>query len=276
MCGDPGLQFDTTINRWNPVKNSGRINATNPCIEFIFLDDTACNLASINLLQFADGSGRFQVQDFEHCVDILGLAMEIIVDFADYPTPRIAENSHRLRPLGLGYANLGALIMLNGHAYDSEAGRNLAAAITALMCGRAYRRSAEIAARKGPFREYTKNRAPFLEVVGLHKEYADKISPAHVPADLHQAAQRSWDDALRLGRRHGLRNAQMTVIAPTGTIAFMMDCDTTGVEPDLSLVKYKKLVGGGLLKIVNNTVPMALRRLGYPEEALARILAWID
>jgi ribonucleoside-diphosphate reductase alpha chain len=276
VCGDPGLQFDTTINRWNPVKNSGRINATNPCSEFIFLDDTACNLASINLLKFADGGGRFQVADFEHCVDVLSLAMEIIVDFADYPTPRIAENSHRMRPLGLGYANLGALIMLNGHAYDSEAGRNIAAAITALMCGRAYRRSSEIAARKGAFREYAKNRAAFLEVVGLHKEYADKISPAHVPQDLHRAALQSWDDALTLGRRHGFRNAQMTVIAPTGTIAFMMDCDTTGIEPDIALVKYKQLVGGGVLKIVNRAVTPALRNRGYSEERIQEIVAYIE
>jgi ribonucleoside-diphosphate reductase alpha chain len=276
VCGDPGLQYDTTINRWNPVKSSGRINATNPCSEFIFLDDTACNLASINLLRFADERGRFLVEDFEHCVDVMTLAMEIIVDFADYPTERIARNSHRLRPLGLGYANLGALIMLAGLAYDSEQGRNLAASITSLLSGRAYRRSAEIAARTGPFAEFELNRAPFLEVIGLHKEYAEKVRDAGVPADLHQAAIRSWSEALELGRAHGYRNAQVTVIAPTGTIAFMMDCDTTGIEPDIALVKYKQLVGGGVLKIVNRTVPEALRNRGYPDAEIADILAYVD
>jgi len=276
LCGDPGLQYDTTINRWNPVKNSGRINATNPCSEFIFLDNTACNLASINLIRFADERGRFQVEDFAHCVDVLSLAMEIIVDFADYPTEKIAENSRNLRPLGLGYANLGALLMLNGYAYDSNEGRNLAAAITSLMCGRAYRRSAEIAARTGAFPEYAKNRAPFLEVIGLHKEYADKVPADDLPMELHHAARQSWEDALRLGRRHGFRNAQMTVIAPTGTIAFMMDCDTTGIEPDIALVKYKQLVGGGMLKIVNRGVEAALRNRGYGEDKIRRVVAYID
>jgi ribonucleoside-diphosphate reductase alpha chain len=272
VCGDPGLQYDTTINRWNPVKNTGRINATNPCSEFIFLDDTACNLSSINLLRFADAQGRLQVDDFVHCVDVLSLAMEIIVGFADYPTQKIAENSHKLRPLGLGYANLGALLMLSGHAYDSDAGRNLAAAITAIMCGRAYRRSAEIAARMGPFSEYPKNRAPFLEVIALHKEHADRLGEA---GGLESPAREAWDDALALGRRHGYRNAQMTVIAPTGTIAFMMDCDTTGIEPDIALVKYKQLVGGGTLKIVNRGVAAALRNRGYREDAIQRIVDYI-
>jgi ribonucleoside-diphosphate reductase alpha chain len=276
VCGDPGLQYDTTINRWNPVKSSGRINATNPCSEFIFLDDTACNLASFNLLKFADESGRFLTEDFAQAVDTLILAMEIIVDFADYPTERIAKNSHALRPLGLGYANLGALIMLNGLAYDSDEGRNLCAAITSLLCGRSYLRSAEIARRTGPFAEYEKNRAPFLEVIGLHTEYADRVEREGVPADLHALARESWHSALDLGRRHGYRNAQVTVIAPTGTIAFMMDCDTTGIEPDIALVKYKQLVGGGMLKIVNRTVPAALKRHGYTPAQIDAIVKYID
>jgi ribonucleoside-diphosphate reductase alpha chain len=276
ICGDPGLQYDTTINRWNPVKNSGRINATNPCSEFIFLDDTACNLASFNLLKFADESGTFRTEDFAQAVDTMILAMEIIVDPADYPTPRIAKNSHALRPLGLGYANLGALIMLNGLAYDSDEGRNLCAAITSLMCGRSYLRSAEIARRTGPFAEYEKNRAPFLEVIGLHTEYGDRVPTDGVPTDLHAAARESWHEALELGRRAGYRNAQVTVIAPTGTIAFMMDCDTTGIEPDIALVKYKQLVGGGMLKIVNRTVPAALGKRGYTQAQIDAIVAYID
>ena len=276
VCGDPGLQYDTTINRWNPVKNTGRINATNPCSEFIFLDDTACNLASINLLRFADERGRFDVEAFEHCVDVMILAMEIIVGFADYPTERIAENSYRLRPLGLGYANLGALEMLNGLAYDSDEGRNLGAAITSLMCGRAYRRSAEIASRVGAFEEFERNRAPFLEVMGLHKEYADKVPEPGVPPDLHAGSRRSWAEALELGRQAGFRNAQVTVIAPTGTIAFMMDCDTTGIEPDIALVKYKQLVGGGMFKIVNRTVAGALRNRGYDDPGIEAVLDYIE
>jgi ribonucleoside-diphosphate reductase alpha chain len=276
VCGDPGLQYDTTINRWNPVKNSGRINATNPCSEFIFLDDTACNLASFNLLNFADENGRFLTSDFEQAVDTMILAMEIIVDFADYPTPRIAKNSHLLRPLGLGYANLGALLMLNGLAYDSDEGRNLCGAITSLMTGRAYHRSAEIARRTGPFADYEKNRAPFLEVIGLHTEYGDQVPSAGVPEDLHRSARDTWHRALELGRRAGYRNAQVTVIAPTGTIAFMMDCDTTGIEPDIALVKYKSLVGGGMLKIVNGTVSSALQRRGYSAAQIAAIVKYID
>ncbi len=276
VCGDPGLQYDTTINRWNPVKNSGRINATNPCSEFIFLDDTACNLASFNLLHFADDAGRFLTADFEQAVDTMILAMEIIVDPADYPTPRIARNSHLQRPLGLGYANLGALLMLNGLAYDSDEGRNLCGAITSLMTGRSYHRSAEIARRTGPFPEYEKNRAPFLEVIGLHAEYGDQVPPSGVPDELHRAASDTWHRALDLGRRAGYRNAQVTVIAPTGTIAFMMDCDTTGIEPDIALVKYKSLVGGGVLKIVNRTVSSALRRRGYSPAQIDAIVRYID
>lgn len=276
VCGDPGVQFDTTINRWNPVKNSGRINATNPCSEFIFLDDTACNLASLNLLKFADSKGVFLVDDFVQAVDVMTLAMEIIVDFADYPTEKIARNSHAFRPLGLGYANLGALVMRNGLAYDSDEGRNLCAAVTALMTGRAYRRSAEISRRVGPFREFDRNRAPFLEVIGLHNEYARQLGEVGVPEELHRAARGSWTEALDLGRAHGYRNAQVTVLAPTGTIAFMMDCDTTGIEPDIALVKYKQLVGGGVLKIVNRTVPGALENRGYSREQIDAIVAYID
>jgi ribonucleoside-diphosphate reductase alpha chain len=276
VCGDPGLQYDTTINRWNPVKNTGRINATNPCSEFIFLDDTACNLASLNLLRFADEQGHFNVEDFRRAVDTLILAMEIIVDFADYPIEKIARNSHELRPLGLGYANLGALLMLNGVAYDSDEGRNLGAAITSLMCGQSYLRSAEISGRLGPFQRFEENRAPFLEVIGLHRQYALAISEPGVPGDLHRAAQDVWTDALALGRRVGYRNGQTTVLAPTGTIAFMMDCDTTGVEPDIALIKYKQLVGGGMLKIVNRTIPGALRNLNYAQAELERIVAYVD
>ncbi len=276
ICGDPGLQYDTTINRWNPVKNSGRINATNPCSEYIFLDDTACNLASLNLLRFANDRGQFNVADYEQAVDTIILAMEIIIDFADYPTPRITENSHKFRPLGLGFANLGALLMLSGRAYDSEEGRNVAGAITSVMCGRAYRRSAEIARRTGPFSEFEKNRVPFLEVIGLHKEYGEMIPSLGVPNDLYQVAKNVWTEALEMGRRYGYRNGQVTVIAPTGTIAFMMDCDTTGIEPDIALVKYKQLVGGGMLKIVNQTVPGALRNRGYSEEDVEKIVSYVD
>ena len=276
LCGDPGLQYDTTINRWNPVKHTGRINATNPCSEFIFLDDTACNLASLNLLRFADEQGRFLVEDFRHAVDTFILAMEIIVDFADYPTARIARNSQQLRPLGLGYANLGALLMRNGVAYDSDEGRNLAASISSLLCGQAYRRSAEIARRLGPFQEFEKNRAPFLEVIGLHAEYAERVAGAGVPDDLQRAARHAWLEALEAARRYGVRNGQVTVIAPTGTIAFMMDCDTTGIEPDLSLVKYKQLVGGGVLKIVNSSLGGALRNLGYSPDATAEIVDHVE
>ena len=275
-CGDPGLQYDTTINRWNPVKESGRINATNPCSEFIFLDDTACNLASLNLLAFCDAEGNFIEEDFRHAVNVLILAMEIIVDFADYPTERIARNSHRLRPLGLGYANLGAFLMRNGIAYDSDEGRNLAAAITALMCGQAYLRSAEIAQRVGTFDDYDKNKSSFLEVMGLHRQYADGISSVGVPEGLLAAARLCWAGVLELGRRAGFRNAQVTVIAPTGTIAFMMDCDTTGIEPDIALVKYKQLVGGGVLKIVNRTVPTALSYLGYDDALVDGIVSYIE
>jgi ribonucleoside-diphosphate reductase alpha chain len=277
VCGDPGIQCDSTINRWNPVKASGRINSSNPCSEYMFLDDTACNLASLNLMKFHDeGTGRFDVVGFEKAVWLTILAQEIVVDFADYPTAKIAENSHLFRPLGLGYANLGALLMANGLPYDSDEGRNLAASITSLMCGHAYYTSAQIAQAMGPFARYRMNRAPFLEVIEMHRAAADAVPAAGVQDDLHGAAREAWRRALELGRRHGYKNGQVTVLAPTGTIAFMMDCDTTGVEPDIALVKYKKLVGGGFLKIVNNTVPMALRKLGYAEDSIAAIVRHVD
>ena len=275
-CGDPGIQFDTTINRWNPCKASGRINASNPCSEYMFLDDTACNLASLNLMKFVDEAGGFDVASFRRAVAVMFLAQEILVDHADYPTARIAENSHLYRPLGLGYANLGALLMSRGLAYDSDEGRNLAAAVTALMSGQAYLTSAEIAEAMGPFPRYRENRESFLEVIGMHKAAADAIPAAGVPTDLLAAAREAWSEALARGRKHGFKNAQATVLAPTGTIAFMMDCDTTGVEPDIALVKYKKLVGGGLLKIVNQTVPMALERLGYTSEQVEEIVRFVD
>jgi ribonucleoside-diphosphate reductase alpha chain len=276
VCGDPGIQYDSTINRWHPCKASGRINASNPCSEYMFLDDTACNLASLNLRTFQDEQGVFDVAGFRRAVAIVILAQEIIVDHADYPTPKIAENSRLFRPLGLGYANLGALLMSAGVPYDSDAGRNLAASITSLMCGQAYLTSAEIARAMKPFPRYRMNRKAFLEVIGLHRAAAMAVPRDGVPGDLWEAAGESWAEAQRLGTRWGYKNAQVTVLAPTGTIAFMMDCDTTGVEPDIALVKYKKLVGGGLLKIVNQTVPIALRRLGYGEAEVASILAHID
>jgi ribonucleoside-diphosphate reductase alpha chain len=276
VCGDPGIQYDTTINRWNPVKVSGRINSSNPCSEYMFLDDTACNLASLNLMSFVDDEGGFCVEDFKRAAALTILAQEILVDHADYPTPRIAKNSHLFRPLGLGYANLGALLMGFGLPYDSDEGRNLAAALTAVMCGQAYHTSAQIAAVMGPFPRYRANRRPFLDVIDMHRAAAEAIPAVGVPDDLHRAAKDCWAAALEAARKHGVKNAQVTVLAPTGTIAFMMDCDTTGVEPDIALVKYKKLVGGGFLKIVNNTVPMALKKLGYSDERAAAIATYID
>jgi ribonucleoside-diphosphate reductase alpha chain len=276
LCGDPGLQYDTTINRWNPVKVSGRIHSSNPCSEYMFLDDTACNLASLNLMRFVREDGGFDVVAFRRAAALTILAQEIIVDPAAYPTEKIARNSHLYRPLGLGYANLGALLMSQGLPYDSDEGRNVAASLTSLMCGEAYRMSAEIAEGMGPFPRFRSNRAPFLEVVGMHKAAAETVAAAGVQPDLWRAQREAWAEALELGKRHGYKNAQVTVLAPTGTIAFMMDCDTTGVEPDIALVKYKKLVGGGMLKIVNNTVPMALARLGYDEAQRQAVLAYVD
>ena len=275
QCGDPGVQYDTTINRWNPVKASGRINSSNPCSEYMFLDDTACNLASLNLLTFLDDSGEFDIAGFRHAVRLTILAQEIMVDLADYPTPKIARNSHLFRPLGLGYANLGALLMSCGLPYDSTEGQNLAAALTALMGGEAYHTSADIAEAMGPFPRYRMNRKPFLEVIKMHKDAALAMPGDGVAEPLLAAARESWRAAYETGRKFGFKNAQVTVLAPTGTIAFMMDCDTTGVEPDIALVKYKKLVGGGYLKIVNNTVPMALENLGYDKAEVEEIANYI-
>ncbi|PYV27907.1 MAG: vitamin B12-dependent ribonucleotide reductase [Acidobacteria bacterium] len=276
QCGDPGMQFDTTVNKWHPCKATGRINASNPCSEYMFLDDSACNLASLNLMKFLAPDGKFDVEAFRHAVDIITTAQEIIVDNASYPTEAIAKNSHDFRPLGLGYANLGALLMASGLPYDSDAGRDFAAAITALMHGQAYLTSSRIAAELGPFPGYPANRDAFLEVITMHRSALDSINQRNVPELLSQTARRVWDECLASGIKHGYRNGQVTVLAPTGTIGFMMDCDTTGVEPDLALVKYKKLVGGGLIKIVNNVVPMALLKLGYTEQQASEIVTWID
>jgi ribonucleoside-diphosphate reductase alpha chain len=276
ICGDPGMQYDTTINRWNTCKNTGRINASNPCSEYMFLDDSACNLASFNLLRFIDGQGRFDVTGFRKAVDVMITAQEIIVDNASYPTDKIGKNSRDYRPLGLGYANLGALLMYNGLAYDSDEGRDFAAVITSVMTGEAYLQSVRIAAKMGPFAEYAHNRESFLEVMRMHRAAVQKIDPNHVPDDLMKAAHECWDLAVLEGTVQGFRNAQATVLAPTGTIGFMMDCDTTGVEPDLALVKFKKMVGGGVIKIINNTVPVALSKLGYTEDEIQAITKHID
>ena len=276
VCGDPGIQFDTTVNKWHPCPNTGRINASNPCSEYMFLDDSACNLASLNLMRFRTPDGEFDVDSFEHAVDIVITAQEILVDNASYPTPAIEKNSHEYRPLGLGYANLGALLMARGLPYDSEEGMNYAATISALMSGRAYSTSALIAKRIGPFRGYRINEKPFLNVIDMHRAHVYKIAESGVPGELLDAAIRSWDVALSFGERFGFRNAQISVVAPTGTIAFMMDCDTTGVEPDIALVKYKWLVGGGVIKIVNNTVPEALKRLGYSKTQAEEILQYLQ
>ena len=277
LCGDPGIQYDTTINSWHTSANTDRIHASNPCSEYMFLDDTACNLASLNLMRFVGDDGELDVEGFRYASRLTITAQEILVDNASYPTPLIEENSHRFRPLGLGYANLGALLMSRGLAYDSDEGRDYAAAITAIMHGEAYRQSSVIARdHGGPFVEYAKNREPFLGVMRKHRDAAYRIPEATVPADMLAAARRVYDEALELGEVHGYRNAQVTVLAPTGTIAFMMDCDTTGIEPDIALIKYKKLVGEGYLKIVNNTVPGALRRLGYTPGQVEEIVAFID
>jgi ribonucleoside-diphosphate reductase alpha chain len=276
QCGDPGMQFDTTVNRWHPCKNTARINASNPCSEYMFLDDSACNLSSLNLMKFVGPDGQFDVDAFRHAVDTMILAQEIIVDNASYPTERIGENSHNFRPLGLGFANLGALLMSMGIPYDSDQGRDFAGAITAVMCGQAYLTSSRVAASTGPFPGYAVNEQPFLEVIRMHRDSVSRINKNNIPAALYQGAQQCWDEAYESGRRHGFRNAQVTVIAPTGTIGFMMDCDTTGIEPDLALVKHKKLVGGGVIKIVNNTVPAALVKLGYTPGQVEQIVAHID
>src|ERR1700676_2792776 len=300
-CGDPGMQYDTTVNRWHTSKNTARINASNPCSEYMFLDDSACNLASLNLLKFAP-NGTFDVEAYRHAVDVLITAQEILVDNAGYPTEMIGKNSHDYRPLGLGYANLGALLMAAGLPYDSDAGRDYAACVTAIMCGEAYLQSARIAEQCPPLvpaTEPTKkglsetnlgenvmpggacpgwyiNREPFLDVIRMHRASVNNINKTNVPTSLYESSKQCWDEALAQGEKSGYRNAQVTVLAPTGTIGFMMDCDTTGIEPDLALVKYKKLVGGGMIKIVNETVPTALFKLGYDHDQTNAIVSYID
>jgi ribonucleoside-diphosphate reductase alpha chain len=283
VCGDPGMQFDTTVNEWHTCPETDRIHASNPCSEYMFLNDSACNLSSINLMKFVKPVGddpdnvEFDVVSYKAAIRTLLTAQEIIVDNASYPTPAIEKNSHAFRPLGLGYANLGALLMSRGLPYDSDGGRDYAAALTALMTGEAYAQSARIARDcGGPFAGYEKNREPFLRVMRKHRDSMRDINGRNVPPDLYHAAKGSWDDAVELGEEVGYRNAQATVLAPTGTIGFMMDCDTTGVEPDIALVKYKKLVGGGLMKIVNQTVPMALKKLGYTQPQIDAIIDYID
>jgi ribonucleoside-diphosphate reductase alpha chain len=278
ICGDPGMQFDTTVNDWHTCPNTARINASNPCSEYMFLDDSACNLSSINLMKFVrEEDAEFDVVSFEAACRTMITAMEILVDNSSYPTPAIAKNSHDYRPLGLGYANLGALLMSRGLPYDSDAGRDYAGAITALMHGAANAQSSKIARdHGGSFAGYAANREPMLRVMKKHRSAIKDIEKTHVPKDLLEAAKNVWDEVLEMGEQHGFRNAQATVLAPTGTIGFMMDCDTTGVEPDIALVKYKKLVGGGLMKIVNQTVPMALNKLGYSAQQVKEIIEYID
>jgi len=298
-CGDPGMQYDTTVNRWHTSKNTARINASNPCSEYMFLDDSACNLASLNLLKFAP-NGTFDVEAYRHAVDVLITAQEILVDNAGYPTESIMRNSHDYRPLGLGYANLGALLMAAGLPYDSDAGRDYAACVTAIMCGEAYLQSSKIAEQCEPLTPATDtvatrlgiteadsmpggacpgwyiNREPFLDVIRMHRASVNNINKSNVPNTLYESSKQCWDEALAQGEKYGYRNSQVTVLAPTGTIGFMMDCDTTGVEPDLALVKYKKLVGGGMIKIVNQTVPTALFKLGYDHDQANAIVSYID
>ena len=299
QCGDPGMQYDSTVNRWHTSKNTARINASNPCSEYMFLDDSACNLASLNLLKFAP-NGTFDVEAYRHAVDVVITAQEILVDNAGYPTEMIGKNSHDYRPLGLGYANLGALLMAAGLPYDSNAGRDYAACVTAIMCGEAYLQSSRIAEQCEPLTPITDtvqtrlgvttaesmlgaacpgwyiNREPFLDVIRMHRASVNNINQANVPSSLYEASKQCWDEALSHGEKHGYRNSQVTVLAPTGTIGFMMDCDTTGIEPDLALIKYKKLVGGGMIKIVNNTVPGALFKLGYTHEQTDAIVSYVD
>jgi ribonucleoside-diphosphate reductase alpha chain len=274
-CGDPGLQYDTTINRWHTCPNSGRINASNPCSEYMFLDNTACNLASVNLMKFRREDGTLDLDRLAAACRLYFIAQEILVDHASYPTERIARNSHLFRPLGLGYSNLGSLIMSGGLPYDSEEARGLCGAVTAIMHGAANRTSVELAMAQGPFEGYAVNREPFLRVMQMHRDAVERIDDA-APRYLKDAARMLWDEVLQLGRRFGFRNAQATVLAPTGTISFLMDCDTTGIEPDIALVKYKQLAGGGMLKIVNNTVPLALRKLGYDDAEVRGIVQFID
>ena len=276
LCGDPGMQFDTTINNWHTCSNTGRISGSNPCSEYMHLDNSACNLASLNLLKFLRDDGVFDTESFRHTVDIMITAQDILVDNSSYPTEEITQNARDFRELGLGYANLGALLMSLGLPYDSDAGRSYAAAVTALLTGEGYLQSAHIASRIGSFGGYDVNRKPMLKVLDMHRSHAHKIASAHVPLDLLTAVRDVWDTVCEAGDEHGVRNSQISVLAPTGTIAFMMDCDTTGVEPDIALVKYKRLVGGGMLTIVNNTVPRSLKRLGYDAKQVQEIVEYID
>jgi ribonucleoside-diphosphate reductase alpha chain len=275
-CADPGVQYDTTINRWHTCPNSGRINASNPCSEYMFLDNSACNLASLNLTKYLREDGSFDVDGYRHAAEVFFLAQEILVDLSSYPTEEIGKNSHDYRPLGLGYANLGTVLMLLGIPYDSERGRAISAALTAILCGRAYRQSALIAKNTGPFPGYAKNREPMLRVMRMHQEAAYAINRDACPEQLWRAAVEDWNDVVHFGEQYGYRNAQATVLAPTGTIGLLMDCDTTGVEPDFSLVKFKKLAGGGYFKIVNQSVPAALKRLGYTSAQQAEIVAYVS
>ncbi len=277
ICGDPGLQFHTTINDWHTCPESGPINASNPCSEYMFLDNTACNLASMNLMKFYDPEEqRFDAESFRHACEVVITAQEFMVENASYPTQAIERNSHDFRPLGIGFANLGALLMARGLPYDSEAGRDFAAAISALMSAASYAQSGRTAEALGPFAAFDDNREPMLQVMRKHREALKHVDAAHVPLGLLQAAKAAWDDVIELADSGGLRNSQISVIAPTGTIAFMMDCDTTGIEPDIALVKYKKLVGGGVIKIVNGTVPVALQRLGYDKEQVRETVDFMD
>ncbi len=274
-CGDPGVQYETTINKWHTCKKSGPINGSNPCSEYMFLDDTACNLSSINLKKCLKEDGTFDADRFRRACAIMITAQEILVDHASYPTPPIAENSHLFRPLGLGYANLGSLLMTMGIPYDSDAGRGICGALTALLNGQGFATSAQIAGHIGPFAGYKENEASMLQVMQMHRDAVEKIHPA-CPQYLRDAARQVWNEALQGGRRHGYRNAQATVLAPTGTIAFMMDCDTTGIEPDIALIKYKQLAGGGIMKIINRTVPHALKTLGYDQPQIDGILKYME
>jgi ribonucleoside-diphosphate reductase alpha chain len=276
VCGDPGMQFDTTVNDWHPCPNTARINASNPCSEYMFLDDSACNLASLNLMRFYSDANGFDVEAYRAALRVVITAQEITVDNASYPTQSIERNSHAFHPLGIGYANLGALLMARGLPYDSDEGRDYAAAVTSILSGESYAQSARIAEKLGPFAGYGLNEEPFLRVIDKHRRAAYRINTRALPADLADAATRVWDEAYAEGQQFGYRNAQISVLAPTGTIAFMMDCDTTGIEPDIALVKYKKLVGGGVLKIVNQTVPTALKRLGYEQKQINEIVQYID
>ena len=276
-CADPGMHYDTTMNDWHTCPASGRINASNPCSEYLHVDNSACNLASLNLMKFRDPeTDEFQVEPFERAVDIIFMAQEILVSNSSYPTEEITQNARAMRQLGLGFANLGALLMARGLAYDSHEGRTYAAAISAIMTGRAYRKSADMAGRIGPFDEYARNSDAMLRVIRKHRAAVGNIDQAVVPGDMLAAARKAWDDALTLGEDHGYRNAQAVVIAPTGTISFMMDCDTTGIEPDFSLVKSKRLVGGGDITIVNQTVPVALQKLGYAPHEVDQIVAHVN